>query len=233
MNYLSNPVFLLFLTLTLYAFGNYLTSKRKWILFNPIIISMVVLINYCLVLNIPYEQYKEAGQYIDFFLQPSIVALAIPLYTQWEHIKKQLFPIITSQLAGCIVGVVSVVLLAKWTGAENDIILSLAPKSVSTPIALEVSKSIHGIPSITAACVMMTGIFGSMVGFHIMNLSQISNPMSQGIAMGTASHALGTLKAMEVSKKYGAFASVGMIFNGILTSILAPIILRFLMPYLD
>lgn len=232
MIFLQNPTFLLFLTLALYALGIFLTSKKKWIIFNPIILSMVILICYLVVLDIPYEKYSQAGQYIDFFLKPSIVALAVPLYIQWDKIKKQLFPIICSQLVGCIVGVTSVVFLAKWTGAEHEIILSLAPKSVSTPIALEISAAVHGIPSITAASVMIAGIFGSMIGFKFLNLSRISNPMSQGIAMGTSSHALGTMKAMEISNKYGAFASVGMIFNGILTAVLAPLILNWLSPFL-
>ncbi|MEC4117543.1 LrgB family protein [Myroides phaeus] len=232
MEFLANPTFLLFLTLAIYSVGIYLTSKKKWVIFNPIILSTGVLISYLLVLKIPYDNYHIAGQYIDFFLKPSIVALAVPLYVQWDKIKKQLVPILFSQLAGCIVGVVSVVLLAKWTGADKEIILSLAPKSVSTPIALEISKAVNGIPSVTAAAVMIAGIFGSMIGFKFLNLSRISNPMSQGIAMGTSSHAMGTMKAMEISNKYGAFASVGMIFNGILTAILAPIILGLIEPYL-
>ncbi|MTG97386.1 MULTISPECIES: LrgB family protein [Myroides] len=232
MKFLTDPTFLLFLTLAFYSLGIFLTSKKKWIVFNPIILSTTILICYLLILKIPYEKYSIAGHYIDFFLKPSIVALAVPLYLQWDKIKKQLFAILCSQLLGCIVGVVSVVFLAKWTGADKEIILSLAPKSVSTPIALEISNTVNGIPSITAASVMIAGIFGSMIGFKFLNMSRISNPMSQGIAMGTSSHALGTMKAMEISNKYGAFASVGMIFNGILTAFLAPIILTWLDSYL-
>jgi len=232
MSYLANPTFLLFLTLALYAVGVSLTEKKKWIIFNPIILSMTVLMVYLYFLEIPYENYEEAGKYIDFFLKPSIVALAVPLYVQWEKIRKQLIPILISQFVGCVVGVLSVVILAKLTGADEEIILSLSPKSVSTPIALEISKTVGGIPSVTAAAVMIAGIFGSMVGFKVMNLTRISNPMSQGIAMGTSSHAMGTMKAMEVSNKYGAFASVGMIFNGIFTAILAPIILGLLTPFI-
>lgn len=232
MIFFQNTTFILFLTVALYSIGLFLTAKYKMIIFNPIILSTLVLMVYCIFLKVPYEKYEEAGQYIDFFLKPSIVALAIPLYLQWDKIKKQLLPILFSQIVGCLVGILSVVIIAKLCGAEKEIILSLAPKSVSTPIALEVSSSLKGIPSITAAAVIITGIFGSMVGFRILNLSRITKPMSQGIAMGTSSHALGTMKALQVSDKYGAFASVGMIFNGILTAILAPIILDFLQVYL-
>lgn len=225
MSFFENPIVLLFLTLAVYSCGLFLSTRFKWIIFNPIILSMLVLILFLLVMDIPYEVYQEGGQYIDFFLKPSIVALAVPLYLQWERIKKQWFPVLISQLVGCLVGIVSILFLSKWTGADKELMLSLIPKSVSTPIALEVSNAIGGIPSITATAVIITGIFGSMLGFQMMEYFRIGNPMSQGIALGTSSHALGTMKAMTLSQTYGAFASVGMIFNGVLTAVLAPLIL--------
>lgn len=230
MSFLQNPILLLFLILALYALGIALSKRYRWIIFNPIILSTTVLIAYLAFLQIPYEQFSQAGQYIDFFLKPSIVALALPLYINWPIIKKQLFPILVSQLIGCSVGIISVIILATITGADKEIVLSLVPKSVSTPIALEISASIGAIPSITAVAVMITGIFGSLIGFQFSKLIGINNPISQGIAIGTSSHAMGTMKAMEISDKYAAFASVGMIFNGILTAVLAPIIL-FLLQY--
>lgn len=228
MSFLENPIVLLFLTLAVYACGLFLSNRFKWLIFNPILLSMAVLMAYLVVLDIPYETYQKGGQYIDFFLKPSIVALAVPLYLQWERIKKQWLPIFISQLIGCLVGIVSVLYLAKWTGADRELALSLVPKSVSTPIALEVSATIGGIPSITATAVIITGIFGSMLGFQMMEYFRLNNPISQGIAIGTSSHALGTMKAMSVSQTYGAFASVGMIFNGVLTAVLAPLILSWL-----
>lgn len=232
MSFLANPLLLFFLTVFLYSLGIRLSKQYKFILVNPIILSMLVLIAYCMFLKIPFEQYQKAGQFIEFLLKPSIVALAIPLYMRWGKIKKQLIPIFTSQLVGCVIGILSVVFSAKLLGAEKEIIYSLAPKSVTTAVALEISNSLGGVPSITAVSVMMTGIFGSMIGFQLMNLSRLTNPVSQGIAMGTSSHAMGTMRAMEVSESYGAFASVGMILNGILTSFLAPLILSYLDPYL-
>lgn len=232
MSFLDNTIWLFFLTVALYSLGILLSAKRRWIIFNPIILSSAVLIGYLLILKIPYEKYQLAGQHIDFLLKPSIVAMAIPLYLQWENIKKQFGAILLSQFVGCIFGLFAVVFLAKIMGAETQVIMSLAPKSVSTPIALEVSKSVGGIPSITAAAVILTGLLGSMAGFQLLSLARITNPVSQSIAMGTASHAMGTMRAMEFGDKYGAFASVGMIFNGILTAFLAPYILIFLKPYL-
>ena len=156
------------------------------------------------------------------------MALGVPLYLQLETIKKQLLPIILSQLAGCIVGVVSVVLIAKWMGASDEIIYSLAPKSVTTPIAMEVAGSLGGIPSLTAAVVVCVGLLGGMLGFKALKVGHVHSPMAQGLSMGTAAHAVGTSAAMDVSRKYGAFASLGLTLNGIFTALLTPSILRLL-----
>jgi predicted murein hydrolase (TIGR00659 family) len=161
-------------------------------------------------------------------LKPAVVALGVPLYMQLEMIKKQLLPILMSQLVGCLVGLVSVILVAKGLGASPEVICSLAPKSVTTPIAMEVSSATGGIPSLTAAVVVMVGLFGAVFGFKVLQLGQVKSPIAQGLSMGTASHAIGTSAAMEVSKKYGAYASLGLTLNGILTAILAPMVLRLL-----
>ena len=157
-----------------------------------------------------------------------MVALGVPLYLQLETIKKQLLPILLSQLAGCVVGVVSVVLIAKAMGASEEIIYSLAPKSVTTPIAMEVTQSLGGIPSLTAAVVVCVGLLGGILGFKTLKLTHVGSPMAQGLSMGTAAHAVGTSAAMDVSSKYGAFASLGLTLNGIFTALLTPTILRWL-----
>ena len=232
MNYFESAEFILFLTLGVYALALTLSAKYRYMIFNPIIFSIFVLIGYLLVLDIPYEKYNQAGKYIDFFLQPSIVALAVPMYVNWDKIKNQIIPILTSQFIASICGVLSIVVFSKILGAEKEIILSLAPSSISTPIALEVSKSIGGIPSVTASAVMLTGIIGSMVGFRFLNLARVTNPVSQGLAMGSSAAAMGTMRALQISDKYGVFASVGMIFNGIITAFLAPIVLQWIHIYL-
>ena len=156
------------------------------------------------------------------------MALGVPLSLQLETIKKQLLPILLSQLAGCVVGVVSVVLIAKWMGASEEIIYSLAPKSVTTPIAMEVTQSLGGIPSLTAAVVVCVGLLGGILGFKALKLTHVGSPMAQGLSMGTAAHAVGTSTAMDVSSKYGAFASLGLTLNGIFTALLTPTLLRWL-----
>ena len=192
------------------------------------IVHLAVLIVLLKTAGISYETYNEGGRFIEFWLKPAVVALGVPLYLQLETIKKQLLPILLSQLAGCIVGVVSVVLIAKAMGASEEIIYSLAPKSVTTPIAMEVTKSLGGIPSLTAAVVVCVGLVGGIVGMKAMKATHIGSPMAQGLSLGTAAHAVGTSTAMDISRKYGAFASLGLTLNGILTALLTPSILRLL-----
>jgi len=163
---------------------------------------------------------------IEFFLKPAVVAMGVPLYLQLERIKKQAVIIIISQLAGCIAGILSVVMIAKLMGASKEIILSLAPKSVTVPIAMEVSKVIGGIPELTAAVVLVVGIFGAIFGYTILKLARVTNPVSQSLAMGTAAHGIGTSRSMAISSNYGVYSSLGLILNGIFTSILTPYILK-------
>lgn len=174
---------------------------------------------------IKYETYNTSGHMIEFWLQPAVVALGVPLYQQLETIKKQFLPILMSELAGCLAGIISVVLIAKALGASKPVIMSLAPKSVTTPIAMEVTKSIGGIPSLTAAVVVCVGLLCAVAGYKTMGFARVNSPVAQGLSMGTAAHAMGTATSMDVSKVHGAYASLGLTINGILTSLLTPSIL--------
>ena len=226
MEFLGNKYLLLALTFGVFAMFKALQKRMGWVLLNPILLTIATLILYLKCADISYETYQEGGKLIEFWLKPAIVALGVPLYLQLEMIKKQWLPILLSQLVGCLVGVVSVVLIAKGLGATPDVICSLAPKSVTTPIAMEVSNATGGIPSLTAAMVVMVGLFGAVFGFRMLDMGRVKSPIAQGLSMGTASHAIGTSAAMEVSRNYGVYASLGLTLNGILTSILAPMVLR-------
>lgn len=228
MEFLGNKYLLLALTFGVFALFKALQKKSGWVLLNPILLTIAVLILFLKVSGISYEAYNEGGELISFWLKPAVVALGVPLYLQLEMIKKQWLPILLSQLVGCLVGVISVVLIAKGLGATPDVICSLAPKSVTTPIAMEVSNATGGIPSLTAAVVVMVGLFGAVFGFKLLDIGKVKSPIAQGLSMGTASHAIGTSAAMEISRKYGAYASLGLTLNGILTAILAPMMLRLL-----
>ena len=224
MSFLENDFFLLAVTFGIFFFAKLLQKKTGLVLLNPILLTIAVLIIFLKMTHISYETYNKGGHLIEFWLRPAVVAL----YLQLEMIKKQLLPILLSQLAGCIVGVISVVLIAKLMGASQEVILSLAPKSVTTPIAMEVTKAIGGIPSLTAAVVVAVGLLGAICGFKTMKIMHVGSPIAQGLSMGTAAHAVGTSTAMDISSKYGAYASLGLTLNGIFTALLTPTILRLL-----
>jgi predicted murein hydrolase (TIGR00659 family) len=224
--FFQTEIFVMAFTFFAYFLAQKLQDKTRIIILNPILVSIVIIIAFLSVFKIDYASFHEGSKLIEFFLKPAVVALGVPLYQQLEKIKKQAVPILVSQLVGCIVGVVSVVLIAKLMGASKEIIYSLAPKSVTTPIAIEVSKAIGGIPSLTASVVIVVGIFGAIFGYSIMKWTRVKNPIAQGISMGTAAHAVGTSKSMEISPAYGAMSSIGLIVNGIFTAILTPYILQ-------
>lgn len=228
MEFLENKYLLLALTFGAFALFKALQKKTGWVLLNPILLTMGTLILFLKVTDISYTTYQEGGKLIEFWLKPAIVALGVPLYLQLEMIKKQWLPILLSQLVGCLVGLVSVILIAKGMGATPEVICSLAPKSVTTPIAMEVAEATGGIPSLSAAVVILVGLFGAVFGFKVLDYGQVKSPIAQGLSMGTASHAIGTSAAMEVSRKYGAYSSLGLTLNGILTALLTPTMLRLL-----
>ena len=228
MDFLENIYLLLTLTFGAFALFKVLQKRTGWVLLNPILLTMFTVILFLKLTGISYETYQEGGKLIEFWLKPAIVALGVPLYLQLEMIKKQWLPILLTQLVGCLVGLVSVILIAKGLGASPEVICSLAPKSVTTPIAMEVSEATGGIPSLSAAVVILVGLFGAVLGFKVMDFGHIKSPIAQGLSMGTASHAIGTSAAMDVSKKYGAYASLGLTLNGILTALLTPMVLRLL-----
>lgn len=226
--YLSNDYFLLTLTFGVYFLAKLVRKLLRLPVFNPILVSIAFLIIFLRVAHVDYEEYRVSGAKIDFWLKPAVVALGVPLYKQLSSIRQEILPILLSQLAGCVVGVVSVVGIARLVGASTDVVLSLAAKSVTTPIAMEVTESVGGIPALTATIVVFVGIFGAITGFRILRYGHIGMPSSQGISLGTASHAVGTSAAMERSMEHGAYASLGLTLNGIFTAILAPYVLHWM-----
>jgi len=229
----QNEVVTVAFTLLIYFFALKLQKKTKILILNPILVSIIIIISFLMVFHIDYNTYHNGSKYIEFFLKPAVVALGVPLYHQLEKIKKQAINILISQLAGCIAGVVSVVLIAKLMGASKEVIFSVAPKSVTTPIAIEISKTIGGIVPLTASVVIVVGIFGAMFGYSILKLTGVKNHTAQSLAIGNAAHAVGTSKFMEISPNFGALASIGLIMNGIFTAILTPYILKIMSIWLN
>ena len=226
MSYLENKFFPIALTFVVFLASRLLQRRTGVALFNPILLSIIVLIVILSCIGVDYETYAAGGEYIDFWLKPAVVALGVPLYRQLESIRKQMLPLLIAEVAGCVSGVVSVVLVAEFLGASRDVVVSLAPKAVTTPIAMEVSQAMGGIPSLTATVVVCVGIFGGMAGFRIVKMSHIKSPIAGGLSIGTASHAVGTASAIQKGgERYGAFSSLGLTINGLLTALLAPLIL--------
>ncbi len=225
MSLAASPALILFLIVAVYWLTTHIRQRTGSFWCNPVFLSTVMLIGYLYATDTPYPQFHAAAQFIDFWLQPAVVCLAVPLYVQWQKIRKQWLPILLSQLLGSLVGIVSAVLIAHWMGAERAVTLSLAAKSVTNPIALEITHSIGGIPAITAATVIMAGMLGQMLGFRALQVGRIRNPSSRGMSMGSASHAMGISAALEQSQKLAAYASLGLIFNGVLTAFLVPVVL--------
>jgi predicted murein hydrolase (TIGR00659 family) len=228
MTFFENKFFLLALTFIIFLGAMLLQRRTGLKILNPILITIIALIAILSAFGVTFETYYEGGMIIDFWLKPAVVALGVPLYRQLSAIKKQLLPLLIAELAGCVAGVLSVVLVAELLGASREVILSLAPKAVTTPIAMEISAAVGGIPPLTAAVVVCTGIFGGMAGFGMVRMSRVKSPIAGGLSIGTASHAVGTSAAMERSERYGAFSSLGLTINGLLTALLSPLILSFL-----
>ena len=222
---ITNEYFMLALTFGVFYAAKTIQRRLGWVLFNPILVAIAIIIFFLLVMDIPYEKYHEGAKMIEFWLKPAVVALGVPLYLQLSSIKRQFLPILASQLMGCIAGIVSVVVISKLLGASDVVIMSLASKSVTTPIAMEVTQVLGGIPSLTAAIVVITGLIGAIIGFKTLSVSHVNNPMALGLSMGAASHALGTSAAMDRDQFVGAYASLGLTLNGIFTALLTPTVI--------
>ena len=221
---LRQPSILLFLTLAAYALAIIIRKRTGNILFNPVLISTVALIAYLKILNIDYAVYHNAAQFIDFWLKPAVVVLAVPLYQNRRKIFNQWLPVIVSQLAGSITGIVTGMYFAKWLGAGRDVVLSLASKSVTNPIAIEITRSIGGVPAITAATVIIAGLVGQIAGYKMLK-NTVVMPSSVGMSLGTASHAMGIAASLERSRRMAAYAGLGLTLNGVLTALIAPLII--------
>ncbi|MBS1157551.1 MAG: yohK [Proteobacteria bacterium] len=224
----GNPAIPISLTIGAFWAAQVLQQRLKLMLLNPILMATAAIILLLQLAGIPYESYHEGAQYLEFLLKPAIVALGVPLYLQLEQIKKQAVLILLSQLVACVIGVVSAVLIARWLGASHAVAISLAPKSATTPIAIEVTRLMGGIPALSAIIVILTGIFGAVCGLTVLRWLAIKSPIARGLALGAAAHAVGTSHAMQLNRKLGAYSSLGLIVNGTLTGLLTPYLLHWL-----
>lgn len=221
---LNNPLFWIFITLVAFETGMAIYKKTQFPLFNPLLIAIVIVIGTLVVFNIDYEVYNLGGKFINSFLGPATVVLAVPLYKQLEALKRNLWPILIGVFVGSVASIVSIIFLGRAFKLDETLILSLIPKSVTTPIGVEVSRSLGGVTSITIVAIVLTGIFGAIVVPLVTRFFNIKNKIAIGISIGTSAHALGTTKAFEMGETEGAMSSLSIGVAGIITVIMAPII---------
>nr|WP_318380992.1 CidB/LrgB family autolysis modulator [uncultured Enterobacter sp.] len=210
------------LTLAVFFAARKLAARVKIPLLNPLLVAMVVIIPFLLVTGIPYDRYFQGSKILNDLLQPAVVALAYPLYEQLHQIRARWKSIITICFVGSVVAMVTGTTIALLMGATPEIAASVLPKSVTTPIAMAVGGSIGGIPAISAMCVIFVGVLGAVFGHTLLNLMGIRTKAARGLAMGTASHALGTARCAELDYQEGAFSSLALVICGIMTSLIAP-----------
>jgi predicted murein hydrolase (TIGR00659 family) len=220
---------LLFLTLTLAAFqaGSwvYERSGHKPFL-NPVMTAVVLLVAILTLTQTPYPTYFEGAQFVHFLLGPATVALAIPLYRQFERVRRSALALVVSLLCGSLTAIGTAVGLGWLLGASRETLLSLAPKSVTAPVAMGITEQLGGLPSLTAVLVILTGILGAVIGPMVLNLLRIRDWRARGLALGTASHGIGTARALQVNELAGAFSGLAMGLNALATAILLPLLWR-------
>lgn len=225
--YLSTqPLLGLTLTLVAYQAGVWLYQKGGLNpLLNPVLIAVVVLVGLLLLTGTNYETYFDGAKFVHFMLGPATVALAVPLYQQYQKVRKSIAVIVVAILCGSATAALSAIGVAWAFGASRETLLSLAPKSVTAPIAMGIAEATGGVPSLTAVLVVLTGIIGAVFGTWTLNALRIKDWRARGLAMGTASHGIGTARALEVNAVAGAFSSLAMGLNGLATAVLLPLLI--------
>lgn len=219
-----SEIFILTLVVGIYLASVWLFKKTRLNLLHPLLVSIPVLAVITHFLGISYETFEKGSRLISFMLGPTVVVLGYLLYEQVAQLKENAVSIVTSIFVGCVTGILSVIFIARYFGADHALIASLEPKSVTTPIAMSIAERSGGIPSIAAVVVIVVGIFGGIVGPFILERLGIDSRIARGLALGSAAHGLGTARAMELGTIEGAISGLAIGVMGIMTAILVPVI---------
>ncbi len=229
--YLSqSPLLWLSVTLLVYAIADSISLwTHRHPLANPVLHSMWIIGVFLRLTNTSYTTYFGGAQFVHFLLGPATVALAVPLYENRKVVLSAILPMLVALAAGSITAVVSVVLLAEAAGLPREVVLSMAPKSVTAGVAMGISESLHADPSLTAVAVILTGIMGAITVTPLMNWMRITDFRARGFAVGIAAHGIGTARAFQVDAVAGVFAGIAMSLNALVTSLLVPLAVTFLL----
>lgn len=225
---LESDLFLLTLTVGLYCLGGAIFRRTHSPLLHPVLLTFAAVIVFLRLAGIGYERYREATEILNFALGMSVVSLGYLLYEQLENLRRSLLSVAVATLAGCVAGVLSVVYVAMALGAGREILTSIAPKSVTVPIAVSVAGPLGGIVSVTSVVVFCVGIFGSIFGEWILRRCGVSSPEARGFALGSAAHGIGTARAIEMGAVEGALSGLAMALMGLATALLLPLMERYL-----
>ncbi len=212
------------LTLAAYLTGVWLKMKWGWPIFNPLLVAVVLVIICLKLIDVDYAAYNESAKYVSYLLTPSTVCLAIPLYKQLEILKKNLAAVAVSIAAGVLTSVLCIFFMCLVFRLEHVHYVTLLPKSITTAIGMGVSQEAGGIVTITVACIVITGVFGSMIAQTVFKLTGIKNPIARGLALGTSAHAVGTAKALELGEIEGAMSSLSIAIAGLMTVAVVPLV---------
>ncbi len=223
---INEPVFGIALTLFTYYLGLRLRQKWNIILFEPILISILLIIVSLEMFNIDFETYNQGGEYISFLLGPATVALALPMYRKIDLLKEKAGLIMFSTGLGALVGIFIVILLGQILGINLNLLISMVPKAVTTPIAIGISTEIGGEASITVGMVILNGILGGMFGIKLLELFKVKSSLARGLTMGITAHGIGTGRILKESKLEGALSGLAIGLMGFFTALMAPFFLN-------
>lgn len=225
----ASPLFGLVLTLIFFQAAQWLYRRANHNpLLNPVAVSVLAIMAVLWLWDMSYEHYFEGAQFIHFLLGPATVALAIPLYQHWATLRSLWLPIVLAATVGLVAAGVSAFWIAQWLGASMETLLSLVPKSVTAPVAMGIAEKNGGIPTLTAAFVVITGVLGAMLGPWVFKLMRLNDDRVKGIAMGVSAHGLGTAKSFQISAQMGAFAGLAMALSAFIAALVLPWLMKML-----
>lgn len=223
MEFTLAAVFFAVLTVAVYLLTNFMYLRYRKTLLNPVLASTAILASILVIGNIPYDTYMEGGSWIGTLLGPAVVALAIPLYKQKDLLFANLLPIISGIAAGVAVGMASGILFTQLFRFSEELILTVLPKSLTTPVAMQVASNLGGIPSLAAVFVMVAGFTGYIIGPVFLKWLHIDSAIGRGIALGTSAHGMGTARAFEYGQQETSMSSVAMTLSAVLGALLGPV----------